>query len=422
MRTRFSSFFATIIAAMFIFGWSFNQKSSQSKPSENATSDWPQWRGPNRDGISKETGLLKSWPAGGPKVLWRAPSGEGYSAISVSGGRAYTMYGHSDDEVLVCLDANTGKELWRVKVDGKFYNDQGNGPRATPIVDGNLVFVQGAQGMLAAVRADHGEKVWQHDLRREYGGRIPTWGVSSSPLVEGDLLLVDVGGRDGYSLCAFNKKDGRLLWKSHSDLPGYSAPIAITVNGIRQAVFFTGTAAVSVSPRDGKVFWRYPWRTSYDANIATPIFIPNDKVFISSGYGVGAAVLQIKNQNGAVNVETVWKSRVIKNHFSSSVLVGNYLYGFDDGILVCVNALTGEQQWQQRGYQKGSLIFADGHLIILGEQGRLGLVEATPAGYKEKASAQPLTGRCWSMPVLANGRLYIRNQKEMLCLDMMGRN
>ncbi|MDZ7343176.1 MAG: PQQ-binding-like beta-propeller repeat protein [candidate division KSB1 bacterium] len=424
MKNRFLYFFGLTITTLLIVGWSVQQIGlpAKSKSAEEASPEWPQWRGPNRDGLSTETGLLKSWPEGGPKVLWRAASGEGYSAISIAKGRAYTMYGQGNDEVLVCLDAATGKELWRYRLDSKFYNDQGNGPRSTPVVDGDLVFVQGAQSMLAAVKAATGEKVWQHDLKRDYGGRIPTWGVSSTPLVEGELLLVDVGGKEGSALCAFNKKDGRLVWKSHSDLPGYSAPIAITVNGVRQVIFFTGTAAVGVSPKDGKIFWRHPWQTSYDVNAATPIFIPNDKVFISSGYGVGATVLQIKNQNGTVKVEPVWKSRVIKNHFSSSVLVGNYLYGFDDGIFVCVDALTGEQQWQQRGYQKGSLIYADGHLIVLGEQGKLGLVEATPTAYKEKASAQPLTGKCWTMPALAGGKLYLRNQKEMLCLDMTGKN
>jgi outer membrane protein assembly factor BamB len=410
------------MAALVTFAWDLESQAQSNKAKTNPTADWPQWRGPNRDGISKESGLLKIWPAEGPKVLWRAPSGEGYSAISVSNGRAYTMYGQGNDEVLVCLDAVTGKELWRVKVDAKFYNDQGNGPRSTPIVDGDLVYALSANGKLWAFNDKDGKEVWSHDLQREYGGRVPTWGVSTAPLVEGNLLIVDVGGRSGHSVMAFNKSNGNVVWKSETDLPGYSAPIAVTVNGVRQVLAFTGTALVSVSPADGKSFWRYGWDTRYDVNAATPVFIPPDKVFISSGYGKGGAVLQMQANNGRVQVQEVWKSAVIKNHFSSSVLIGNYLYGFDDAILVCINALNGEQQWQQRGYQKGSLIFADGHLIILGEQGRLGLVEATPTGYKEKASAQPLSGRCWSMPVLANGRLYIRNQTEMMCLEVTGKN
>lgn len=412
-----------MIVGLMTLGWTFGQKSAdlKARPSENKVGEWPQWRGPNRDGISKETGLLKTWPTSGPKILWRAPSGEGYSGISVANGRAYTMYGQGNDELLICLDAATGKEIWRFKMDNQFYNDQGNGPRSTPVVDGNLVFVQGAKSMLLAVRADNGAKVWGIDLKKEYGAKIPTWGVSTTPLVEGDLLLVDVGGKSGHSICAFNKNTGKLVWNSQSDEPGYSAAIAVTMNGVRQAIFFTGTAAVSVSPKDGKMFWRYPWQTSYDVNAATPIFIPNDKIYISSGYGVGAAVLRVENHDGAMRVEPVWRSRVMKNHFSSSILHDGYIYGFDDAILTCIDANTGEQEWQQRGFQKGSLIFADGHLIILGERGNLALVEATPTGYKEKAKAEVLRGKCWTMPTLAGGKLYIRNQSEMLCLDMVGK-
>jgi len=169
------------------------------------------------------------------------------------------------------------------------------------------------------------------------------------------------------------------------------------------------------------MFWRHPWQTSYDVNAATPIFIPNDKVFISSGYGVGATVLQIQSQGGSMKVEPVWRSRVMKNHWASSILHQGYIYGFDDGILACIDANTGEQQWQQRGFQKGSLIFADGHLIILGERGNLALAEATPSAYKEKATAEVLRGKCWTMPTLAGGKLYVRNQSEILCLDMVGK-
>jgi len=423
MKIRLSYAGGLMIVGLLTLGWTFGQRSadSKAKPSASATGEWPQWRGPNRDGISAETGLLKSWPAGGPKVLWRAPSGEGYSGISVANGRAYTMLGNGNDELLVCFDPTTGKEVWRFRMDSQFYNDQGNGPRSTPTVDGNLVFAQGAQSMLCAVRADNGQKTWAIDLKKEYGAKVPTWGVSTSPLVEGELLLVDVGGKSGYSICAFNKATGKLVWNSQTDAPGYSAAIAITANGLRQAVFFTGTAAVSVSPKDGKMLWRYPWQTSYDVNAATPIFIPNDKVYISSGYGVGAAVLRIQGTNGSLNVEPVWKSRVMKNHFSSSILHQGYIYGFDDAILTCINANTGEQKWQQRGFQKGSLIFVDGHLIILGERGNLALVEATPTGYKEKAAAEVLRGKCWTMPTLAGGKLFVRNQSEMLCLDLVGK-
>ena len=391
-----------------------------SGPGKKTKNDWPQWRGPNRDGISKETGILKTWPEGGPKVLWSAPSGDGYSGMSVTNGKLYSMYGRrqGSDAIAICLDAASGEELWRFRMGSKFTNSFGHGPRATPTVDGNLVFVLSGKGKLFALNATKGTEVWGHDLHKEYGGKIPTWGVSTSPLVEGNMLIVDVGGKNGHGLVAFNKKDGKVIWKSNSGIPGYSAPIAVTVNGTRQILSFAGKALVSVSPEDGKQYWRYPWVTNYDVNAATPIFIKPDKVFISSGYNRGAAVLKMKAVKGTVEVEELWKSRAMRNQFSSSVLIGDHLYGFDEGTLRCLNVNTHESKWAKRGFGKGSLMYADGHLIVLSEKGLLVLVEATPEAFVQKASAQVLKGRCWTVPTLVNGMLYVRNQKDLLCLDL----
>ncbi|MFQ5651108.1 MAG: PQQ-binding-like beta-propeller repeat protein [bacterium] len=383
-------------------------------------SDWPQWRGPNRDGISSQTGILTSWPETGLEILWRARSGDGYSGISVVDGRLYTMYGIEADEFIVCLDAKQGKEQWRYRLDSKFTNQFGHGPRSTPSIDGGLVYGLGAKGKLVALDAGTGAVVWKHDLRKEYGGRIPTWGVATSPLVYGDLLLVDVGGRQDYGVVAFNKKNGKLVWKTRTEIPGYSAPIAVTVGGIEQILCFTGNSLISVNPDNGALYWRYAWVTSYDVNAATPIFIAPDKVFVSSGYNVGGAVLRMKTQDGKVAVEEVWKSRIMRNHFSTSLFVDGHLYGFDEGTLRCIDALTQEKKWAKRGFGKGSLLYADGHLIVLSERGKLVLVEARPEEYIERASAQVLKGRCWTVPTLVNGRLYLRNQREILCLNFAG--
>ncbi len=260
MKKRWPFFLGLMIAATWIVGWNFNPK--------NSTDDWPQWRGPNRDGISNETGLLKSWPSGGPKVLWRAPSGEGYSGIVIAKGRGYTMYGHGDNELIICFDPSNGKELWRFKSDAIFENDMGNGPRSTPVVEGDLVFALSGNGKLHALNTKDGEAVWSHDLRAEFGGRAPNWGIATTPLIEGALLIVDVGGKSGHSVMAFDKTSGKVVWKSESDIPGYSAPIAITVNGVRQVLVFTGSGLVSLAPTDGKLFWRYDWETTYDVNMA----------------------------------------------------------------------------------------------------------------------------------------------------------
>ncbi len=382
--------------------------------------DWPAYRGPNSDGVSTETGLLKSWPEAGPQQLWKAELGDGYSAVSVSAGRVYTMFGDGKDEYTVAFDAATGKQLWRFRTDEDRPDNFGNGPRSTPLIEGERVFVVSALGRLYALNSQSGEVLWEVNLVAKFGAKVPTWGVSVSPLIEGDLLLIDAGGREGHSLLAFNKKTGSLKWASQTDIPGYSTPLAFTAAGQRQVVFFTGSGLVSVDPASGKPLWRESWETSYDVNAAMPIFIAPDKIFVSSGYDVGAAVFQIKKQGDTVESVEVWRSRVMKNQFNSSVLVDGFLYGFDGSTLKCVEAATGSERWKQRGFEKGSLIYADGHLIVLSERGVLALVEATPESYKEKARTEVFKTKTWTMPTLADGRLYLRSEKQLVVLDLRG--
>jgi outer membrane protein assembly factor BamB len=382
--------------------------------------DWPQYRGPQRTGLSQETGLLKSWPQTGPKALWRVPLGDGYSGISLSGGRAFTMYSKGGEEFAGAFDAATGKEIWKVRIDTARRDDFGDGPRSTPTIDGDAVYCVGASGTLLALKAASGEQIWAKDLKKEFGAPVPQWGVSTSPLVEGDLLLLDAGAGRGKSLVALDKKTGATRWTAHSDRPGYSSPLAVTFQGVRQILSFAASSLVSVAAADGKVLWSVPWETSYDVNAAMPVLIPPDKVFISSGYDKGGAVYRIKKEGQAFKTEEVWNNRVLKNHFNSSVHYGGYLYGFDDATLKCVDAGTGEEKWRQRGFQKGSLLIADGHLVILSEAGLLLLAEASPAAFKEEGRMQVLEGRTWTMPSLAGGRLYLRNQKEMVALSLEG--
>ena len=378
--------------------------------------EWPQWRGAKRDGISAAKGLLKTWPEGGPEVVWRVPIGEGFSSLSIAAGRLYTLAGAGADEFALCLDAANGSEIWRFRSDANFTESQGSGPRSTPTVDGDRVFVLSAKGKLYCLDAASGNKVWSRDLSRHFGSSIPGWGFAGSPLIEGDLLLLEVGGEEGQSIAAFDKKTGVVRWTSYADALAYSSPIALTFNGVRQILFLTGHNLVSVAPADGTVYWSYPWEGAI--NIATPIFVPDDKIFISAAYGKGAALLEMKAANGTIGVEEIWKSKVMKNWISSSVLHKGYLYGFDNSIFKCIEAETGAEQWKVRGFERGSLILADGHLIALGENGKLALVEATPAAFREKASCQVLEGKCWTQPTLAGGRLYVRNEKELVCLNV----
>ena len=379
-----------------------------------ADRDWPQFRGPNRDGVSKETGLLSGWPEAGPRRVWQVELGKGYSGIAVAAGRAYTMFASGKDEFAVALDAGTGQEIWRVRVGGKFKEMFGDGPRSTPTVDAERVYVLGARGMLYALGSSDGKEIWKRDLGEEFGAPIPKWGFSTSPLVEGERLLVNVGGAGGSSIVAFDKSDGKELWRSQEDKAGYSTPIAITIGERRQVVFFTGNNLVAVSPEDGRLLWKQPWKTSYDVNAATPVFVPPDRIFVSSGYDVGGAVYRV----GAGEVVEVWRNREMKNKFSSSVLHQGQLYGFDEKTFKCVDAANGETRWESRGLGHGSLLYADGHLIVLGDKGTLILVEATPEGYREKARFQVFKGKTWTMPTLSGGRLYVRDEKQLVALDL----
>lgn len=393
---------------------------SPATPADAGKSGWPQYRGPASDGVSAETGLLKTWPEAGPKVLWKVPLGGGYSGMSVVGNRLYTMYSGDGDESLGCYGTDDGKQIWRLKVDATRSDDMGDGPRSTPTVDGDLVYGLGAQGMLVAARAATGEKLWEKDLKAAFGARVPQWGISTSPVVEGDLLLMDAGGAPGKSLVALDKKSGEIRWTAYTDRPGYSTPLGVEIQGVRQILSFAGSSLVSVAPADGKVLWSVPWKTSYDVNAAMPVFVPPDKVFISSSYDTGGALYAVKKSGDTFDVSEVWKNRTMKNHFNSSIFNGGNIYGFDDATLKCVDAATGQEKWSQRGFQKGSLLLADGHLIIFSEDGLLALAEATTSGYKEKARAQILEGRTWTMPTLAGKKLYLRNQKEMVALDLAG--
>ena len=380
--------------------------------------DWYQWRGPNRDGISLETNLLKRWSDDGPTELWRIPLGEGFSGVSISGGRAYTMFVNGEDEIVICLDAASGKEIWRYLDDYRFENRQGgDGPRSTPTVDGDRVYVLSAYGRLVALDALNGKELWNHDFTKAFSSNVPRHGFSTSPIIEGDLLLVETGGEAGKALVACDKQSGKVVWSSEDDASGYSSPITVTISEKRQTVFFTGRGLVSVSPNDGEIYWRYDWPTRFNVNAATPIFVPPDKIFISSGYDMGAAVVQIMETSGQLTVTEVWTSREMKNHFSSSVLYDGYLYGFDNAFLKCIDTETGEEQWVKRGFGKGSLLYADGNLIILGEGGNLALAKATPTQYEEIAQTQIFNGRCWTMPTLSNGKLYLRDTEELICLD-----
>ncbi len=249
--------------------------------------DWPQWRGPKQDGISRETGLLAKWPENGPKQLWRVPLGNGFSSVSVVGDRAYTCFGCDEGEFAVCLNVADGKTVWKIRLDDLYKNgDYGDGPRATPTVDAGLVYVLGARGRLQCLRVADGKAIWEGDLQASREGKLPEYGFSASPVIVGDKVIAVVGAGGGKSLAAFDKKTGKLLWTSLDNRIGYSTPRAVTTDGVPQVIVLMGDAVVSVSPADGKEFWHFPWKTELDANVATPV-LSGDQLFISTGYSTG---------------------------------------------------------------------------------------------------------------------------------------
>jgi len=384
--------------------------------SAQTNGEWPQWRGANRDGISKETGLLKEWPKDGPPLVWKAQgAGRGYSTVAISGGKLYTMGVRGNREFVIAFDVATGKEIWATAHGTAFSNDRGDGPRGTPTVDGKMVYSLGGNGDLSCIDASSGRIIWKMNVLQKFGGSNITWGISESPLVIGEKLLVNPGG-PGASIVALNKADGSLIWKSQSDEAGYSSGVPAQIGNKTQVIFFTHNRAVGLDLNDGKLLWEYPRAANDVANVATPI-VRGNRVFISSDYGTGAGMVEIKADG---KPQEIYFTRDMRNHHSSSVLVGDYLYGFSSSSLTAMKFDTGEVAWKDRSVGKGSLVFADGNLYCFSENGVVGLVEATPTGYKEKGRFRIQQGNLptWTHPVVAGGRLYLRDQDTIYAFDV----
>ena len=387
-----------------------------------AADDWPQWRGPRRDGVSKETGLLKDWPANGPRLAWRSGGiGEGYSSFAVADGRLYTLGARQNTEYVFAFAAATGEKIWEVANGRRFNNDRGDGPRGTPTIDGDRVYVFGSSGDLTVLDAATGKVFWTQNLLQKYGGSNISWGLSESPLVLSDRIIVTPGGR-GASIVALRKTDGSLIWKSQSDEPGYSSALLHPVGTIQQAVVFTAERALGIDVNDGRVLWSYNRVANRTANIATPIARGNH-VFLSSDYGTGAGLLALTPDGNGIKAREVYFTNEMRNHHASSVLVGDYLYGFSSSILTAMHFETGKVAWRDRSVGKGSLVFADDRLYLFSENGVVGLAEANPQKYVEHGRFQLRTGNLptWSHPVVSGGKLFIRDQDTLYAYDVVAR-
>lgn len=379
--------------------------------------DWPQWRGPKLDGVSAEKGWSTQWPEGGPKKLWSRNTGISCSSVAVVGNRVYTMGNEKDQDHVSCLDAATGTPVWKFSYVCPLAPKQfEGGSGATPTVDGDRVYTLSRSGHLFCLNAKDGKPVWSKHLVDDLGGKVPTWGYSGSPLVHGNLLVLDVGAPGG-SVVAFDKMTGAVVWKAGDEAAGYGTVVPFKRDGRDLLASFNAFGLVIRAAKDGAFVAKFPWKTSYDVNAATPVLSGN-RIFISSGYNRGCAVVEFTGSD----LKPIWESKKLRNHFNSSVLVDGFLYGFDESTLTCVEFATGIVKWREEGLGKGSLMIADGKLVVLGENGQLAVAPATAAGFKPLAKARVLDKRCWVVPVLANGRIYAKNNEgDMVCLDVSGR-
>jgi outer membrane protein assembly factor BamB len=395
-----------------------------------SAADWSQFLGPDRNGISAETGLVDGWAGDGPKEIWRVKGGVGMSGLAVRGNMLVTLVQRDEKQFVVALDVVSGKSIWQTAVAAEYRNSMGHGPRATPTISGDRVFAFTGEGNLVSLDAKTGRVNWSRQLLRELNGRPAEYGMACSPLVVDGQVIVTVGAPRA-AVVACDSETGKQLWTAGREATGYSSPALLKVGGKSQIVAFTGSAVLGLEPKTGKQLWRHPYQTPYDCNIATPIAI-DGKIFISSGENHGSALLELSpngdGDGGNFEVNEVWTSNgarsVMRNEWQTSIHLDGYLYGMDNvggagpiTHLICLEAKTGKRIWQEARFGKGNLIAADGKLIISTMRGELVIVKASPAGFKELARAKVFKGSR-TPPALANGRLYLRDDHEIICVDL----
>jgi len=375
--------------------------------------DWPHWRGPNYNGLSDETGWLVEWPESGPPVLWKASIGTGFSAVSVADGKAYAMGNTDDTDTLFCFDAETGDELWKYSYPQELEpSSHEGGPQATPTVGAGKVYILSKGAKEFCLEAKTGTEVWKKNLVEELGIKRPRWGTAGSPVICGDLVVYNLGAAS----LALKKADGAVAWQSGEGPGGYSTPVPFTSGDKECLTFAAEKDVIGLVAATGEVLWKQLWETKYNVNAADPIIVDSSTFFISSGYNHGCALMKVTDGK----TELAWENKNIKNRMNASILWKGYVYGVgEDGALACLDVKTGDEKWRQEGFGQGSLMAADGKLIVLGEKGNLVVAQATPEKYSPISEAKILTGRCWTVPVLANARIYARNAAgDIVCLDV----
>lgn len=398
--------------------------------------DWPIYRGVGHDGVSRETLAVTRWGDTGPTQVWKTPTPGGFSSFVVADGRAYTLVGRPVEgvgrEVLLALDAASGKELWAATLaiakydgggnSGTKENSGGDGPRSTPAVADGRVYALDARLGLSCFDAVSGRPVWRKDLVTEHGARNISWQNAASPVIEGNVVLV-AGGGEGQALLGIDKVSGQTVWKGENDRMTHATPVVADLLGRRQAIFFTQSGLVSVEPATGKVLWRQPFR--YSTSTAASPVVAGDVVYCSAGYGVGAGAYRIREEGGSFHSTELWRAEgKLQNHWSTPVVRDGHLYGlfgfkeYGACPLKCVELATGKEKWSTGGFGPGNVTLVGDQLVVLGDAGQLVVVQATPEAYRETARADILGGKCWSTPAFAGGRVYARSTTEGVCVDL----
>lgn len=396
-----------------------NESKPAAAPARSTRSYWTNFRGPARDGRYDEGPIRTAWPAEGLRLLWKQPIGGGYASFVVAEGTAFTIEQRRQQEIVAAYDIETGRELWTHGADAEFKESMGgDGPRATPTWDAGRLYSLGAEGDLRCFESKTGKLNWSKNILRDAGADNLSWGMAGSPLIVDDKVVVLPGGRSGKSVVAYNKLTGAQVWKSLNDIQAYVSPMLVTLAGKRQILVVTATRIVGLAIEDGSLLWESKWDTDMGINISQPIVIDANQFFISSGYGKGAALVEISGTGDGLAARKVWENTSMKNKFNSSVLHGGNVYGLDEGILTCVDVKTGERKWKGGRYGYGQVILASGHLIIITDAGELVLVKATPDKHTEVARFSAIEGRTWNYPAIADGRLLVRNQTQMACFDL----
>jgi outer membrane protein assembly factor BamB len=407
-----------------------------SSPLPMADTSWTQWGGPRRNFTVDTSGLASSWPSTGPRKLWSRALGEGHSSIAVDGNRLYTMYRYagwmsmvrrSQQEIVTAIDASTGQTIWEYAFDSSTSGmdlGYGAGPHSTPLLSGDRLFVTGSRSQFLAIDASTGKLLWSHDLLKEFGAPLDDRGYSASAIAYKDTIIVPAGG-PGSSVVAFNRQTGALVWKGGSFEVGPGSPILINVDGQDQLVVSGGAVIAGVNPANGAVLWSHPHRTDYGLNISTPVWGPNNELFVSAAYNNGARMLKLSQANGKTSVQELWYQNRMRVHIGTVIRLNDFVVGssgdFGPCPTVAVDTKSGTVLWQNRDFARSTFLHADGKLIIMDEDGTLGLATATRQGLQVLARTSLLANKAWTTPTLVGTKLYVRDRKQMMAVDLGGR-